>query len=135
MHSLSNCCAFDVHCVQAIAPQSPGADQSGETATAHAQAALLQNGGCQAIADEASISCVSQELKQPHLRAEKATVLLLLSNPAEWSLHWGHNIKQAWGGLFNTARFSVLQTELAYLKQQLSEIPNLAEEAEHCLDG
>jgi hypothetical protein len=87
-------------------------------------------------AQHTSIGCDIQELpvqapQGPQLRAEKATVLLLLSNPADWSLGWSESKSQAWRKMFSPARFSVLEAELAYLRQQLHEVPALTEDTDH----
>jgi hypothetical protein len=65
----------------------------------------------------------TQASQQPSLRAEKATLLLLLLLSS-----WSSETSQAWHTMFNTAHLTVLEAELAYLRQQLGEIPALADQ-------
>ncbi|KAF5828256.1 Phytochelatin synthase-domain-containing protein [Dunaliella salina] len=62
----------------------------------------------------------------PGYLAEKAAVLLLLQTPAQWGVQWpDQETAEQWASLMDVSAYSILDAELAFLREQWRHIADL----------
>jgi len=62
----------------------------------------------------------------PGYIAEKAAVLLLLQTPSQWGVQWpSHEAAEQWACLMDVSAYSILDAELAFLREQWRHIADL----------